>query len=132
MLSIITAFMPVIDKLVGLIPDPNAREKEKASLVQQLVTIVSTESANQAEINKAEAAHSSIFVAGWRPMIGWVCAISFAWFYLGAPIISWMLAIAGVQVALPVFNQNNLMELTFGMLGLGALRSFDKWKGTAK
>lgn len=132
MLSTITAFLPVIDRLVALIPDKNAREKEKAALTQQLIEIVSAESAAQSEINKTEAAHQNIFVAGWRPMIGWVCAVAFAWFYLGVPIVSWILAIAGVQATMPVFDQNNLMELTFGMLGMGALRSFDKWKGTAK
>lgn len=132
MLSVITAFMPVIDKLVDLIPDKNAREKEKAALTQQLIEIVSTESANQAEINKIEAANTNIFVAGWRPMIGWVCAIGFAWTFVGYPIATWFAALIGVTANLPALQSTTLMELTMGMLGMGALRSFDKWKGTAK
>lgn len=131
MLSLVTAFLPVIDKLVELIPDKNAREKEKAALTQQLISIVATESQNQAEINKAEATHSSIFVAGWRPMIGWVCAVGFGWTYVGVPVIAWASSLFGVVPYLPKID-NGLFELTMGMLGMGALRSFDKWKGTAK
>lgn len=130
MLSIITALLPVVDKLVDLIPDKNAREKEKAAITQQLIEIVSKESDNQSEINKIEAGHSSIFVAGWRPMIGWVCAVGFAWSFLAVPVISWMSALFGVTPYLPKID--GLYELTMGMLGMGALRSFDKWKGTAR
>lgn len=127
-----TAFLPIINRVLDFIPDPAAKQKAQLEMQARLIEMVSTESAKQAEINAAEAANPSVFVAGWRPMIGWVCAVAFAWFYLGVPIVSWVLAIAGVHVALPVFDQNNLMELTFGMLGMGALRSFDKWKGTTK
>lgn len=130
--SAASALVPVINRVLDFIPDKNAREREKAAITASLIEIVSTESANQAQINLAEASNPNLFVSGWRPMIGWVCAISFAWFYLGVPIISWILAIAGVHVDLPVFDKNSLMELTMGMLGMGALRSFDKWRGTAK
>lgn len=131
MLSLIKEFLPVVDRLVDLIPDKNAREREKAAITQKLIDIVSKESENQAEINKIEAAHTSIFVAGWRPMIGWVCAVGFAWTFVAVPVISWLSALYGVTPYLPKID-NGLFELTMGMLGMGALRSFDKWKGTTK
>lgn len=131
MLGLLTQFMPVIDKLVGLIPDPNAREKAKAELQSQLIEIVAKESEAQAEVNKVEAAHSSLFVAGWRPMIGWVCAVGFGWTYVVVPVIIWISALYGITPNIPKID-NGLFELTMGMLGMGALRSFDKWKGTAK
>ena len=127
-----TAFLPIINRVLDLIPDPAAKQKAQLEMQARLMEMVREESNKQADINAAEASNPNLFVAGWRPMIGWVCAVSFAWFYLGAPIIAWFLAIAGVHVDLPVFDKNNLMELTMGMLGMGALRSFDKWKGTAK
>lgn len=129
--AIITSLLPVVDKLVGLIPDKNAREKEKAAITAQLLEIVSQESIAQAEINKAEAAHQSVFVAGWRPMIGWVCAVGFGWTFVVLPVVTWVAAAFGVTVTLPAID-NGLFELTMGMLGMGALRSFDKWKGTTK
>lgn len=129
--TIVTSLLPVVDKLVGLIPDKNAREKEKAAITAQLLEIVSTESQAQAEINKQEAAHQSIFVAGWRPAIGWVCAVGFGWSFVGLPIATWFASLVGVTVNLPAID-NGLFELTMGMLGMGALRSFDKWKGTTK
>ena len=132
MLPLISALLPVIDKLVGFIPDTNAREAEKAALTKQIMDIVAAQDTQQSDVNKVEAASSSVFVAGWRPAIGWVCAASFAWFYLGAPIVQWVLAIFGVHAPMPVFNSDALMQLTYGMLGMGALRSFDKWKGQVK
>jgi Holin of 3TMs, for gene-transfer release len=127
-----TAFLPIINRVLDLIPDPAAKQKAQLEMQAKLLEIVTTESANQAEINKIEAANSNLFVSGWRPAIGWVCAVSFGWFYIGAPLAVWIMALFGVHTDLPVFDKNNLMELTMGMLGMGALRSFDKWKGTAK
>ena len=126
------AFLPIINRVLDFIPDPAAKQRAQLEMQSKLLDIVATESSQQAEINAAEAANPNLFVSGWRPMIGWVCAVSFAWFYLGAPIIAWTMSAFGYHVDLPVFDKSNLMELTMGMLGMGALRSFDKWKGTAK
>lgn len=119
-------------KLIDRIPDPAAKERAQLEMQGQLLAALVEESKGQNETNKIEAAHSSIFVAGWRPMIGWCCAAGFGWTFVGFPIFTWFFTLIGVTTVLPVIDSSVLMELTFGMLGMGALRSFDKWKGKSK
>jgi hypothetical protein len=90
-------------------------------------------SKSQLEINKAEAAHRNIFVAGWRPFIGWTCGIALFWHFVGLPIT--MFAIAALNLDLPIlpaFEMETLMTVLMGMLGLGGLRTFEKTKGITK
>jgi len=82
-----------------------------------------------AEINKIEARHRSVFVAGWRPAIGWTCAIGLFWVFVGSPVVGSILAIAGVSVVLPVLNAGELMTLVLAMLGFGAYRTYEKKEG---
>lgn len=132
LIDIGTAFLPLINRVLDFIPDPAAKQKAQLEMQAKLIEIVTTESANQAEINKIEAGNTNVFVSGWRPAIGWVCATGFAWVYLVQPVVLWIAALNHVTAVLPVIDNGNLMELTMGMLGMGALRSFDKWKGTSK
>lgn len=132
LIDIGTAFLPLINRVLDFIPDPAAKQKAQLEMQSKLLEIVTTESANQAEINKIEAGNTNVFVSGWRPAIGWVCATGFAWVYLVQPVVLWIAALNHVMAVLPVIDNGNLMELTMGMLGMGALRSFDKWKGTSK
>lgn len=89
----------------------------------------------QVEVNKIEAAHRSIFVAGWRPFLGWVCGVGLGWHFIGLPFAAFVLAAMGKTVlvsALPVINAAELTTLIFGMLGLGAARTYEKKKGLTK
>jgi hypothetical protein len=89
----------------------------------------------QAVTNQIEAAHRSIFVAGWRPFLGWVCGIGIAWHFIGLPFASFILAALGKQIlvsALPVVSASELLTLVFGMLGLGAARTYEKKNGLTK
>jgi hypothetical protein len=87
----------------------------------------------QLEINKAEASHRSIFVAGWRPFVGWTCGVALAWHFVLAPFIIFGSAYAGVPLPdLPQFDMSSLLTVLMGMLGLGGLRSFEKVKGLTK
>ena len=86
----------------------------------------------QIEINKIEAAHRSIFVAGWRPFIGWVCGIGFLWAFLLHPIFEWGLVLSGLDFSAPKIITDNMMELVFALLGLGTLRTAEKITGRAK
>ena len=86
----------------------------------------------QIEVNKTEAAHRNVFVAGWRPFIGWVCGAAFAYHFVLQPIFVFALAAYGVSLELPSFDMGALMTVLTGMLGLGGLRTFEKMKGTAK
>ena len=118
--------LQMINKLVDRLPDPAAKERAALEMQSDLLKFAAEQAQAQNEVNKVEAAHQSIFVAGWRPAIG------FGWTFVGLPIMSWLLAVLGVTTELPQINSDILMELTFGMLGMGALRSFDKWKGKGK
>lgn len=93
----------------------------------------------QQEINKTEALHSSVFVAGWRPAIGWVCVAALAYQFVVYPLLvwgwGWMQAIGWVPAELPappILDTEALMILLTGMLGLAGARTFEKVKGVSK
>lgn len=106
---------------------PDKTEQEKQQLIAA-VTLVQ----GQLDINKVEAASANMFVAGWRPFIGWVCGVSLMYTYLGYPISLWACSVWFPGVVVPKLgNDGMLYELLFGMLGLGGLRTFEKVKGVA-
>jgi hypothetical protein len=79
----------------------------------------------QLEINKVEAAHKSLFVAGWRPSIGWCCSLGLLYHVLIAPIV-------GIWMDVPEVDTTLLVPVMMGMLGLGAMRSWEKTKGVSR
>jgi len=81
----------------------------------------------QVELNKIEAGHRSIFVAGWRPFIGWVCGAGLVNMFLINPWIQWITDLEG-----PNLPEDIIMELIIAMLGLGVLRTVEKIQGKAK
>ena len=81
----------------------------------------------QVELNKVEAGHRSIFVAGWRPAIGWVCAIGLLMTFIVNPFLQWITGEAG-----PTLPNDIILELVLALLGLGALRTVEKLQGRAK
>lgn len=81
----------------------------------------------QAMITQTEAQHRSVFVAGWRPAIGWVCAIGLGYTFVVNPIIQWQTGTAG-----PSLDTEALMTLVISLLGLGSLRTVEKLAGRAK
>lgn len=83
----------------------------------------------QMNINEAEAGNSSLFVSGWRPGVGWVCAAAFAWQFVVAPALTFGFTVAGHVLALPSFESESLLTVLFGMLGMGGLRTFERIKG---
>lgn len=124
---------PLITKLVGYIPDPNARAKAKEDFENQLLAAVTQASAAQNKINEIEAANQSVFVAGWRPFIGWVCGIGLLWAFIIQPVMVWAITSFHLSVHnLPVINTDGLYQLVLAMLGMGGLRTFEKWKGVAR
>ena len=81
-------------------------------------------------VNKVEAAHKSIFVAGWRPFVGWVCGTGVALKFIVMPIAQYaVILIMDKPPEFPEFNIAELLTLLGGMLGFGALRTFEKVKG---
>ena len=83
----------------------------------------------QIEVNKVEAANQSLFVAGWRPAIGWVCGAAFAFKFILGPAAVVAMAMAGHPITLPEFDFTEMSTILMGMLGLGALRTVEKVKG---
>jgi hypothetical protein len=88
----------------------------------------------QAEINKLEAQHRTIFVAGWRPYIGWVCGFGLTWNFILEPIMKWIAVLYGFPLEnLPQFSSlDQLIALVISMLGLGGLRTYEKFKGVTR
>jgi len=80
----------------------------------------------QLAVNQVEAANESIFVSGWRPFIGWVCGVAFAYKFILAPFFAFALAAFGHKVDLPAIEFTDMLPVLFGMLGLGAMRSYEK------
>ena len=80
-----------------------------------------------AEMNKIEAQHRSLFIAGWRPCVGWICAAGIGFAFIGNPLLERF--VVGDPVAVPL---DMILELVLAMLGMGALRTFEKVKGVTK
>ena len=83
----------------------------------------------QIDVNKEQAKHPSLFVAGARPSIMWICAFGLGWQFVLQPIALWYLALSGTVMALPMIPAEGLMSLTLALLGLGGMRTFEKKTG---
>tara|TARA_R100001591_G_scaffold117715_1_gene137857 strand:+ start:399 stop:782 length:384 start_codon:yes stop_codon:yes gene_type:complete len=125
--------MSIVSQLVGPVTgllDKFIEDKDqKAALAHEIATM-SEKHAHEAlkgqlEINKVEAAHHSIFVSGWRPAIGWVCMLGLFYNVIVANIL-------GIWVDVPEVDTTLLVPVMMGMLGIGAMRSYEKVKGVSR
>ena len=110
----------VVDKFIETPDERRAFDQIKAKMAQQPQLA-------QIELNKVEASHRTMFVAGWRPMIGWICATGLAFIFLINPVIQWATGQPGPELPVDI-----TFELILGMLGLGGLRTFEKYTGKTK
>ena len=120
----IAAGMQIINKFV---PDPQKKIEAEAALRDGLLGY----DKGQLEVNKAEAGNNSVFVSGWRPAIGWICAFALAYTYVVVPFGMWISVSLGHPLPKPPVLDGNLWELMFGMLGMAGFRSYEKLKGIA-
>ena len=125
----ITGATTLLSKVMDLFADD---DKAQAQLVLKELQVEQERLNNQVEVNKNEALHRSIFVAGWRPFIGWVCGLAIFFEFLLRPILSYLLPIYYPQLGVLPSISDVLLELVFAMLGMGGLRSFEKYKGVSK
>ena len=124
---LVDALLGIGGKLIDkLIPDPAARDAARFELLKLQQSGELAAMLAQTDVNKVEAASSSVIVAGWRPAIGWVCALAMAYQYLVRPF----LVAFNPVLAFPGLD-DNLWQLLAGMLGLGGLRTFEKLNGVA-
>ena len=119
---------PLVILIGKAIPDKNKRMELEASIKSQMIDLQKA----QADINLEQAKHPSIFVSGSRPAILWICALGLAWQFFLAPLMNWAVVISGSTIQPPVINTEGLMTLTLSLLGLGGLRTAEKWKGVAR
>jgi len=127
----------LIAPVTGLLDKFIEDKDQKAKLAHEIATMSERHAhelaKGQIEINKAEAQHRSMFVAGWRPFLGWCLSFAMAWHFVLAPFTMFVCAYAGIEIpALPEFDMGSLMTVLMGMLGLGGLRTFEKYKGVTK
>lgn len=128
-----TLIGPVTALLDKFIPDAG----EKAKLAHEIATLAERNAHDiamaQIKTNQEEAKHRSIFVAGWRPFIGWVCGLAFAYHFILQPFIVFLLVANGKTLdTLPDFDMYTLVTVLGGLLGLGGLRTYEKTKGLAQ
>ena len=122
----ITAGIGLVDRFVDkFIPDKDLGTKLKAQARSEEFQGDIALLTGQLEVNKVEAAHDSIFVAGWRPFIGWCCGIGLLFNVLLVPFFD-------IWYEMPVVNTELLERILIGMLGLGVLRTYEKAKGVSR
>lgn len=102
-------------------------DDERLSHQEVLARLAQKPQIAQIELNKIEAAHRSVFVAGWRPFIGWVCGMGLGFVYVVNPIVQWWTGIPG-----PEMPTESITTLVMALLGLGAMRTVEKFGGRTK
>lgn len=129
----------IIEAVGSVAGDLITTEKERMSADLAAYEAETKRLGLQTEINVEEAKSASLFVSGWRPCVGWICASALAYQFLLFPLFQWgwSAAQAANLVSLglvppPALDTGMLMTLVTGMLGIGGLRSFDKLNGTSK
>lgn len=135
----VSALLDVGGKLIDrLFPDPTQKAAAQFALfkLQQdgdlAALAAETDLAKgQIAVDQAEASNPSIFVSGWRPFIGWVCGSGLAFQFLAAPLLTWGSALTGKTIVVPTLDMSTLLTLLLGMLGLGGMRTAEKFKGVA-
>ena len=133
MLNLISSLVaPVSGLLDKFIEDKD----QKAALAHEIATLADKQANEQAvaqiELNKVEAAHQSMFVAGWRPAVGWVCALAMLLNFILIPFINLGLEFGGLDLQLDLIDMETMLPVLFGMLGLGGMRTAEKLKGVQR
>lgn len=114
-----------------IFPDPAQASEAKLKLLELQQNGELAIMTAQTDINKQEAINTSVFVSGWRPAIGWVCALALAYQYLFKPLSIGILPLFGIAAPPLPGLDDNLWQLMMGMLGMGGLRTFEKIQGVA-
>lgn len=135
-----TIAAPLIAIVNKVIPDKAAADAavaqlknmaEAGQLQQELVQLQAVTS-DQSAVDKVEASSTSLFIAGWRPYVGWICGTGLGLQVIVAPLFTWISTLVGHPTAFPVFDDKLLESTLAGMLGIGfGLRTYEKSQGIA-
>lgn len=123
--------LDAVDALGRVFDQLSTSDEERAAATIVMERLRQQPMALQAEIVKMEAGHRSLFVAGWRPFIGWICGLGLFWVFLGQPLAQWVMIMTHLPVEVPHLPEERLFELVLALLGLGGLRTYEKLKGHA-
>ena len=129
--AILNTANTILDRVL---PDKTANDQAKIALLQAQLNGELQAMVSQLQVDQAEAQSKSLFVAGWRPWVGWGCGCAFVYAYILQPLIQTLLVVfhSGFDPAkLPKLDMSEMMPVLLGMLGLGALRSYDKNNGSS-
>jgi len=129
----VSVFSDLVGPVTGLLDKFGEDKDQKNALAHEISTMAERHSQEQMlaqlEVNKVEAASSSIFVSGWRPATGWVCVLGMAGNFIVTPFANFVLALLEVQVFIPLVPLDTMLPVLLGLLGLGGLRTLEKAKG---
>lgn len=132
--ALIPQLLPILANVVDkTIPDKAQKSVAMLELEKALVDNADKINLETIKTNQIEASHKSIWVAGWRPAIGWSCSLGIAWLFIGHPVATWVAQLLGYTgMVMPTIDTEVLLELTLAMLGMAGLRTFEKIKGVTK
>jgi hypothetical protein len=129
MWNAVAAVLGIVDNITDSLFETEA---EKAEARSKVLSALQSVDIAQLQLNTVEAQSRSLFVAGWRPAIGWACAFALVYQFIAHPLLTWVFIWWKIPVPpLPSLDAF-LWEIMFGMLGIAGLRSFDKVKGLTK
>ena len=127
--SLINPVTKLLDKVIEDKDTKNAIAFELSTMAEKHAQELAK---GQLDVNKVEAAHKNLFVAGWRPAVGWVCCLGMAGNFLIIPLANFALALSGSPITIPLIETSEMMPVLMGMLGLGAMRTVEKTKNVQR
>lgn len=124
---------PILGPLIDRIPDPNEKRRLQAEAEANLLSAITGVVMAQIEVNKEEAKHPHVFVAGWRPFVGWVCGAGVGWEFVVKPMVVWIAFLFGADLQnAPNLDTGELMGLITALLGVASLRTYEKNQGVSR
>ena len=120
----------LVGPVTGLLDKFIEDKDQKAMLAHKIATMSEEHHQDlmkaQIEVNKVEASNSNLFVSGWRPFIGWTCGLGMFGNFITIPFANFVLALLEINIVIPLVPLETMMTVLMGMLGLGAMRSYEK------
>ena len=120
----------LVGPVTGLLDKFIEDKDQKAMLAHKIATMSEEHHQDlmkaQIEVNKVEASNSNLFVSGWRPFIGWTCGLGMFGNFITKPFANFVLALLEINIVIPLVPLETMMPVLMGMLGLGAMRSYEK------
>jgi CheY-like chemotaxis protein len=133
---LINLISSLVAPVSGLLDKFIEDKDQRALLAHEIATLAEKQAqeqiVEQIKTNQIEAAHQSMFVAGWRPAVGWVCALAMLLNFILIPFINLGMEFAGQDIRLDLIEMDTMMPVLLGMLGLGGMRSYEKARNVAR